>query len=329
MTDDRQGAESPLGQHPVELAFEPPEARHFCVQRQRHRGAGHGSVEVKGEPEPERLWGSAVTRIEMARGRWWAHNEEYSTEISICPWCGIDLQQLASRDIEDKAPHPAGSWANRVDVDLGVWQGVKETVGELEPGSQVLLHAQFHVLVIVEQDPEGEELYRRIDALRLALAGVARDVEVHLMGREVYERTKNVPGTLACWLAWRGAPERMDMLVHNLVEHGTADSEVSVRARKLKMTDRDLVVELEDGSTRSVPIALFPILADATPEERQEFVTVGNGVGFHWPELDEDVSAFSMVYPERTMAMRPDAVLRIIQRNRAKRNQSATKGDHG
>lgn len=169
------------------------------------------------------------------------------------------------------------------------------------------------------EEPDRTELHDRMDALRRALAGVAPHIEVHLMGREVYERTKDVPGTLAYWLAWRDAAEHMDMAIREHTERRKPDPESSVLARSLTVTDRDLIVELEDGTTHSVPIALFPILADATPTERQWFERIGNGVWFHWPELDEDISTFSIVYPERTMAMRQGPVLRILRKNRARR----------
>lgn len=103
------------------------------------------------------------------------------------------------------------------------------------------------------------------------------------------------------------------------VERRRPEPESSLRARALTVTDRDLVVELDDGTMHAVPIALFPILGDATPEERQAFERIGDGVGFHWPELDEDIFTFSVVHPERTMPMRPGPVLGIIARNRAKR----------
>lgn len=48
------------------------------------------------------------------------------------------------------------------------------------------------------------------------------------------------------------------------------------------------MVELDDGRTIGVPLAWFPRLFHATPEQRQAFVL--SRAGIHWEELDEDVS---------------------------------------
>ncbi len=44
---------------------------------------------------------------------------------------------------------------------------------------------------------------------------------------------------------------------------------------------------LEDGRFISVPIAFYPTLALATPEERGRFEI--NGSSIYWPELDADI----------------------------------------
>lgn len=93
----------------------------------------------------------------------------------------------------------------------------------------------------------------------------------------------------------------------------------NLRANAVQVTDRELIVELHDGSRHAVPLDLFPILAEATPEERSQWELLGNGVGVHWPELDEHVSVFSVVYPERTVPMRPEAAQGHLVRNRRRR----------
>lgn len=55
------------------------------------------------------------------------------------------------------------------------------------------------------------------------------------------------------------------------------------------VTDDTLSVELEDGRTITVPIALYPRLAYRTPEERAYVQIGGAGYGIHWSELDEDI----------------------------------------
>ena len=51
-----------------------------------------------------------------------------------------------------------------------------------------------------------------------------------------------------------------------------------------------LIVDLMDGRTIAVPLAWYPRLAEATPEQRNKWEIAGAGYGVHWPELDEDLS---------------------------------------
>ena len=51
-----------------------------------------------------------------------------------------------------------------------------------------------------------------------------------------------------------------------------------------------LVVDLMDGRTIAVPLAWYPRLLDATPEQRSKWELAGAGYGIHWPEIDEDLS---------------------------------------
>jgi hypothetical protein len=61
-------------------------------------------------------------------------------------------------------------------------------------------------------------------------------------------------------------------------------------ARHVRVTDRALTVELEDGRSVSVPLEWYPRLAEATPRERRTWALIGPGTGIHWPALDEDIS---------------------------------------
>ncbi len=51
-----------------------------------------------------------------------------------------------------------------------------------------------------------------------------------------------------------------------------------------------LCVELLDGRRISVPLAWFPRLLHATPEQRNDWQIIGAGFGIHWPDVDEDLS---------------------------------------
>lgn len=62
------------------------------------------------------------------------------------------------------------------------------------------------------------------------------------------------------------------------------------RVSDVRCTDESLIVDLMDGRTISVPLAWYPRLANATPEQRAEWQTCGGGYGIHWPQIDEDLS---------------------------------------
>jgi len=55
------------------------------------------------------------------------------------------------------------------------------------------------------------------------------------------------------------------------------------------VTEDELLVELEDGRTISVPLAWYPRLLHGTEKERRKWRLIGGGQGIHWPDLDEDI----------------------------------------
>ncbi len=61
-------------------------------------------------------------------------------------------------------------------------------------------------------------------------------------------------------------------------------------ARKVRVTDQALIVELRDGRKVSVPLGWYPRLAEGTAAERRRWELIGPGIGIHWPALDEDIS---------------------------------------
>jgi len=66
-------------------------------------------------------------------------------------------------------------------------------------------------------------------------------------------------------------------------------------AHTIEVGEDTLVAHLNDGRTISVPVAWFPRLLHATPEERSNCRLIGNGEGIHWPDLDEDISVASLL----------------------------------
>jgi hypothetical protein len=61
------------------------------------------------------------------------------------------------------------------------------------------------------------------------------------------------------------------------------------------ITSDTLTVELEDGRTLSVPLAWYPRLVHASPEERNNWRVIGRGLGIHWEDLDEDISIEGLI----------------------------------
>ena len=61
-------------------------------------------------------------------------------------------------------------------------------------------------------------------------------------------------------------------------------------AKSVEFDDVMMHVSLTDGRILSAPLAWFPSLRAATPEQRSNCEIGGGGVGLHWPDLDEDLS---------------------------------------
>ncbi len=63
---------------------------------------------------------------------------------------------------------------------------------------------------------------------------------------------------------------------------------VRFSATKVRFDEHVMWVELSDGRTLGVPLAWFPRLLHAAPEERRK-VSLSR-TGLHWEALDEDIS---------------------------------------
>ncbi len=66
-------------------------------------------------------------------------------------------------------------------------------------------------------------------------------------------------------------------------------------ARRVEVTDDELTVVLADGRRISAPLAWFPRLLRATPEQRANWELLGDGEGIHWPSADEDLSVSGLL----------------------------------
>ena len=68
-----------------------------------------------------------------------------------------------------------------------------------------------------------------------------------------------------------------------------------VRARGVSFKDNRFYVQLVDEREISVPLAWFPRLQNATDEQRDAWELIGQGVGIHWKEIDEDISVAGLL----------------------------------
>jgi hypothetical protein len=66
-------------------------------------------------------------------------------------------------------------------------------------------------------------------------------------------------------------------------------------AKAVECDSEMMHVTLTDGRTISVPLIWFPLLHDATPEQRAQYEIGGGGVSLHWPDIDEDLSVANLL----------------------------------
>jgi hypothetical protein len=62
------------------------------------------------------------------------------------------------------------------------------------------------------------------------------------------------------------------------------------RVADVRFDDHRIIVDLMDGRTIAAPLAWYPRLLDASPDQRANWKRAGGGYGLHWPDLDEDLS---------------------------------------
>lgn len=63
-----------------------------------------------------------------------------------------------------------------------------------------------------------------------------------------------------------------------------------ISAMAVRISDDALAVSLADGREISVPLAWYPRLQHATPEERRAWRLLDHGRGICWDAIDEDIS---------------------------------------
>jgi hypothetical protein len=71
----------------------------------------------------------------------------------------------------------------------------------------------------------------------------------------------------------------------------TSKRNAGERIKDVRVTDDTVSADLIDGRTIIVPLAWYPKLLHATPEQRSNWRIAGGGFGIHWPDIDEDLSS--------------------------------------
>ena len=78
---------------------------------------------------------------------------------------------------------------------------------------------------------------------------------------------------------------------------------MSTSAAPLHFDDVTMWVELTDGRTIGVPMAWFPPLLHAAPEQRAHHRISATGKGLHREDLDEDISVAGLLTGRRDMTV--------------------------
>jgi hypothetical protein len=74
----------------------------------------------------------------------------------------------------------------------------------------------------------------------------------------------------------------------------------------VRFDEHTMWVDLTDGCTLDVPLAWFPRLLDAAPEQRARVEL--SRTGLHWEELDEDISIAGLIAGRGDMTRQPERV---------------------
>ena len=69
---------------------------------------------------------------------------------------------------------------------------------------------------------------------------------------------------------------------------------------KVTVTDEKVIVDLADGRSLSVPLAWYPRLLHGTPEERHNWLLLGDGYAIEWVDLDEHIGVEGLLAGRRS-----------------------------
>ncbi|AXD28275.1 DUF2442 domain-containing protein [Salmonella enterica subsp. houtenae] len=78
---------------------------------------------------------------------------------------------------------------------------------------------------------------------------------------------------------------------------------MTISPKNVKFDEYNMWVELSDARTLGVPLAWFPKLMHASPDERNDFELSRRGI--HWDSLNEDVSIEGLLAGRGDVTFRP------------------------
>jgi Protein of unknown function (DUF2442) len=96
-----------------------------------------------------------------------------------------------------------------------------------------------------------------------------------------------------------------------------ATKQIEIRATSVRVSDDALIVDLSDGRTVSAPLAWYPRLLHGTSAERDDYQLIGEGLGIHWPQLDEDISAEGILAGRRSQERKESFERWLASRSRS------------
>ena len=71
-------------------------------------------------------------------------------------------------------------------------------------------------------------------------------------------------------------------------------------AVKVTIAEEQLVVDLADGRSLSVPLAWYPRLVQGSAAERKNWQILGDGYAIEWPDLDEHIGVEGLLAGRRS-----------------------------
>jgi hypothetical protein len=93
----------------------------------------------------------------------------------------------------------------------------------------------------------------------------------------------------------------------------SADDISRPAAAAVSFEDDNLVVELRDGRTISIPVSWYPRLENSSSEERSRWEIFASGSGIRWTDIDEDISIDALLEGRRS-AESPSSLKRWLDR---------------